>query len=124
MPVTSKAKLTKVVFPPAQLCSRNNLADTPPAGVFTASTKIERRDTLKLARTVVTGSPDNEGRRLLAEYETVSRLYSWAVGQLARQVETMPYDECKKLLKMVEDALVGREEARLALERFKKANSQ
>ena len=108
---------------PPQLCSTSNLADTPPAGGFTASKKIVRRDTLKAARTMDTGSPNNEERRLLAEYETVARFYSWAVGQLARQVETMPYDECKRLLKMAEDALVGREDARLALERCKKANS-
>jgi hypothetical protein len=75
------------------------------------------------ARTMDTGSPNDEERRLLAEYETVARFYSWALGQLARQVETMPYDECKRLLKMAEDALVGREEARLALESCKKANS-
>ena len=108
---------------PPQLCSTSNLADTPPACDFTASKKIVRRDTLKAARTMDTGSPNNEERRLLAEYETVARFYSWAVGQLARQVETMPYDECKRLLKMAEDALVGREDARLALERCKKANS-
>jgi hypothetical protein len=60
---------------------------------------------------------------LVAVYETARHFYSWAVGQISCKAETLPYDECKKLLKMAEDALVGREKARLALEKFRKANS-
>jgi hypothetical protein len=30
-------------------------------------------------------SPDQEERRLLAEYETATQYYSWAVGELRRQ---------------------------------------
>jgi hypothetical protein len=34
------------------------------------------------------GSPDNEERRLIAEYETVTRFYSWTISELSGSVAT------------------------------------
>ena len=61
------------------------------------------------------GSPDNEERRLLAEYETATGFYSWVVRELAGQRGTLPNDQYIRLLNMVEDARLECERARLAL---------
>ena len=66
-------------------------------------------------------SPDNEERRLLAEYETATAFYSWAVGQLARQRGTLPLDDYNKLLNVAEEARAECERARLAVKDFRPA---
>jgi hypothetical protein len=65
------------------------------------------------------GSPDNEERRLVAEYETATRHYSWAVGQMSRErTTTGAFDD---LLKVSADARKECERARVALEEFRRA---
>ena len=49
-------------------------------------------------------SADNDERRLLAEYETASKFYSWAVAELARQRGTVSRDEFVKLNQVAKDA--------------------
>jgi hypothetical protein len=49
-------------------------------------------------------SPDNEERRLLAEYETATGFYSWAVRKLSRQRGTVSLDEYIKLKQVAKDA--------------------
>jgi hypothetical protein len=66
------------------------------------------------------GSPDNEERRLIAEYETVTRFYSWAVSELSRQRGLLPQDAHDKMLKLTEDARTDCNRARLELEEFRK----
>jgi len=65
------------------------------------------------------GSPDNEERRLLAEYETVTRFYVWAVRELSRQRGMLPRDAYAKWLKLTEDARTDCERARSALDEFR-----
>jgi len=65
------------------------------------------------------GSPDNEERRLLAEYETVTGFYSWTVRELSRQRGTLPVDEYNRFLDLVENARLECVRARLALREFK-----
>ena len=65
------------------------------------------------------GSPDNEERRLLAEYETVTGFYSWTVRELSRQRGTLPVDEYNRFLDFVENARLECVRARLALREFK-----
>ena len=65
------------------------------------------------------GSPDNEERRLLAEYETTTQFYSWSVRELSRQRGTLSREEYNKLGTVVEDARARCEAARLALAEFK-----
>ena len=65
------------------------------------------------------GSPDNEERRLLAEYETATGFYSWTLRELSRQRGTLPRDHYDRLLNMVENARLECERARLALQEFK-----
>ena len=72
---------------------------------------------------VIPGSPDNEERRLLAEYETTTHFYSWAISELSRQREILPQDACDKLLKLVEEARRDCEKARLALGNVKQEKS-
>jgi hypothetical protein len=62
-------------------------------------------------------SPDNEERRLLAEYETATRHYSWAVGELVRQRASgiLDRDNYIKLSQLAEDAFAECEKARTAL---------
>jgi len=65
------------------------------------------------------GSPNNEERRLLAEYQTATGFYSWAVGELARQRGTVPRDHYERLRNLVGNARVGSERALLALTAFR-----
>ena len=65
------------------------------------------------------GSPNNEERRLLAEYETVTSFYSWAVRELSRNRGTLPNDQYIRLLDMVENARLECQLARLALQKFR-----
>jgi hypothetical protein len=65
------------------------------------------------------GSPDNEERRLLAEYETVTGFYSWTVRELARNRGTLSNDQYIRLLNMVENARLECQLARLALQKFR-----
>jgi len=65
------------------------------------------------------GSPNNEERRLLAEYETVTGFYSWTVRELSRNRETFPNDQYIRLLNMVENARLECQLARLALQKFR-----
>jgi hypothetical protein len=67
-------------------------------------------------------SPDNEERRVLGEYDTATRFYSWALGELSRQRGTVPLDVFLKLQRMVEDAREECERARLAVRVFKAAD--
>ena len=46
------------------------------------------------------GSPNNEERRLQAEYETAISFYSWTVRELARNRGTLPIDQYNRLLDM------------------------
>jgi hypothetical protein len=64
-------------------------------------------------------SPDNEGRRLLAEYKAATRFYTWAVSELSRQRGTVPHEDFDKLLKGVEEARFECERARQALTEFR-----
>jgi hypothetical protein len=70
------------------------------------------------------GSPDNEERRLLAEYETATHFYSWTVRELSRQRGTLPYDHYDRLLNMVENARLECERARLAVQDFRDRNAR
>ena len=70
------------------------------------------------------GSPNNEERRLLAEYDTATQFYSWAVRELSRTRSTLSREEYDKLGTMVEDARAQCEVARLALAEFKKPGTQ
>ena len=70
------------------------------------------------------GSPDNEERRLIAEYETVTRFYRWAISELSRQRGLMPQDADDKMLKLTEDARTDRKRARLELEEFRKSHGK
>ncbi len=65
-------------------------------------------------------SPDNEERRLIAEYETVTRFYSWAMSELSRQRGLLPRETYDKMLKVTEDARTDCKRARLELEEFRK----
>ena len=51
--------------------------------------------------------PDNKDRRLLAAYETVTRLYSRAVSELARQRGVLPLDAYNRLRERVEQARIN-----------------
>ena len=64
------------------------------------------------------GAPDNEERRLLAEYETATRFYSWAASELSRQRGVLPDDTYHKLQTLVEEALMDCEKARVSLQGF------
>jgi hypothetical protein len=66
-------------------------------------------------------SPANEERRLLAEYETATRHYTWAVGELSRQRASgiLDRENYSKLLHLAEDAFVACEKARIALKKFR-----
>jgi hypothetical protein len=64
-------------------------------------------------------SPDNKERRLLAEYETATGFYSWAVRELSRQRGTLAHDEYERLRNMVENARLESERARLAVKNFR-----
>jgi hypothetical protein len=66
------------------------------------------------------GSPDNEERRLIAEYETVTRFYSWAISELSRQRGLLPRNAHAKILKLTEDARKDCKRARLELQEFRK----
>jgi hypothetical protein len=67
-------------------------------------------------------SPDNEERRLLAEYETAARFYSWAVCEQVRQHQTASDDDYQKLRRTVENAREECERTRIALKTFRPAN--
>ena len=71
-----------------------------------------------MIKAVHPASPDNEGRRLLAEYETVTHFYSWAVGELSRHRGLLPVEQYNTLQEMVANALLECEMARLALHEF------
>ena len=64
------------------------------------------------------GAPDNEERRLLAEYQTATGFYSWTVRELARN-RGLPIDQYNRLQDMVGNALLECERARLALQAFR-----
>ena len=64
-------------------------------------------------------SPNNEERRLVAEYETVTSFYSWTVRELVRNRETLSHDEYDRLRNMVENARLECELAQLALQKFR-----
>jgi hypothetical protein len=66
------------------------------------------------------GSPDNEERRLLAEYETVTRFYAWAVSELSRQRGLVSRDAYAHLFNVTEDARENCERGRAELEQFRK----
>ena len=70
------------------------------------------------------GSPDNEERRLLAEYETATAFYCWAVRELSSHRATLARDEYDKLGTMVENARLDCGKALLALKTFKAENSK
>ena len=57
------------------------------------------------------GSPDNEERRLLAEYETAARFYSWAVGGVADRDLTC--DCVEKPLSKVNEGEISEDECSL-----------
>ena len=63
------------------------------------------------------GSPEEE-RRLLTEYETATRFYSWAVGEMSRQRGRVSYDDYQKLLRVAGEARDECERARIALRDF------
>jgi hypothetical protein len=65
------------------------------------------------------GSPDNEERRLLVEYETATCFYSWAVRELGRQRGLLSYDDYQKLLKVAGHAHDECERSRIALRDFR-----
>jgi hypothetical protein len=64
-------------------------------------------------------SPANEERRLLAEYETATRYYSWAVGELSRQRGILDPENYRKLFQLADDAFAECERARTALKKFR-----
>ena len=66
------------------------------------------------------GSPDNAERRLIAEYETVTRFYYWVIIELSRQRGLLPRDAHDKMLKLTEDAREDCKRARFELEEFRK----
>ena len=70
------------------------------------------------------GSPDNAERRLLAEYETVTRFYSWAVSELSRQCGVLPPDAYNRLRELAENARMDCEKARVALQDFRKLENK
>ena len=70
-------------------------------------------------RTVDLGSPNNEERRLFAEYETATRCYSWFVNELSRQRCMLSQDAFQQLLKVVEHTRLECERVRLAIGEFK-----
>src|SRR5258705_13637586 len=65
------------------------------------------------------GSPDNKERRLLAEYDTATRFYSWAVTELSRQRGIVSHDEYIKLKQVTDDARKEGERIRGALFKLK-----
>ena len=65
------------------------------------------------------GSPNNEERRLLAEYQTATQYYSWAVGELSRQRGTLGYEAYLKSRNLAEDAYAECEKTRLAVKNFR-----
>jgi hypothetical protein len=68
--------------------------------------------------------PANEERRLLAEYETATRFYSWAVSELSRQRGILSYDDYQELRKVVEDGYTECERTRLALENVRRTERE
>jgi len=64
-------------------------------------------------------SPDNEERRLLAEYETAARFYSWAVCEQVRQHQTASDDDYRELRRAAENARQECERTRIALRDFR-----
>jgi hypothetical protein len=67
---------------------------------------------------VSVGSPDNEERRLLAEYQTAAGFYSWAGSDLSNHRRTA--HAFNKALKAVDEARTACEQAWLALVDFRK----
>ena len=63
-------------------------------------------------------SPDDEERQLLAEYETATQYYSWAVGELSRQRGVLDFENYKKLFQLAEDAFTDCEAKRTVLKKF------
>jgi hypothetical protein len=63
-------------------------------------------------------SPDNEERRLLAEYETATQYYSWAVGEQSRQRGIRDRENYRKLFQLADDAFAECERARTALKKY------
>jgi hypothetical protein len=89
--------------------------------VLPQGAKERRKGLFRLGRMSMSiGSPDNEERRLLAEYETVTRFYHWAISELSRQRGLMPRVTYDKMLKLTEAAREDCERARLELEEFGK----
>jgi hypothetical protein len=64
-------------------------------------------------------SPDNEERRLLAEYETATQYYSWAVGEQSRQRGILDIENYRKLFQLAKDAFAECGKARTALKKFR-----
>jgi hypothetical protein len=68
---------------------------------------------------VSVGSPDNEERRLLAEYETTTHFYSSAVRDLSRRRGALSQDEYDTAFNLAEDTRMNCEKARNALQDFR-----
>jgi hypothetical protein len=79
---------------------------------------------IHLIRTTHLGSPGNQERRFLAEYEVATQVYSWAVGELSRQRGALSCEEYDKLGVIVEDVRSQSERARLALAAFNNSRTQ
>ena len=77
------------------------------------------RPRLKPTGCDVVTSPDSEERRVLAEYETATQFYAWAVSELSRQRPTASYDDYQELLKVARDAHTECEKTRIALRDFR-----
>jgi hypothetical protein len=67
-------------------------------------------------------SPNNEERRLYAEYETATNFYSWTVRELAKNRGMLPHDQYDRLLNLVGNARLECELARAALQTFRDGN--
>jgi hypothetical protein len=69
-------------------------------------------------------SPDDEERRLLAEYRTATRRYSRFVSEPSRERGSALHDNFDKILKLVEQARADCETARYALWKFRNSKSR
>lgn len=65
------------------------------------------------------GSPANKELRLLAEYATATRHYSWAVSKLASQRGTASHEDYQELRSIAQDAFAACERARRAVRDFR-----
>jgi hypothetical protein len=65
------------------------------------------------------GSPNEEERLLLQEFEAATSFYSWAVSEMSRQRGVMAQDAYRELLATVRTARLNCDRLRREIDRFR-----